>query len=46
MPHWAWLTIAVALVVALFGFLLGVGRRIEPEDRELHNDEWLGKGGD
>ncbi len=46
MPHWAWLGVAVALVIGLFAFLLRLGQRIEPEDRDLHNDEWLRKGGD
>jgi hypothetical protein len=46
MAPWAWLAAAVALIVALFAFLFRLGRRIEPDDRDTDNDEWLRKGGD
>jgi hypothetical protein len=46
MPQWAWITIGLTLIVGLFAFLLTLGRDIEPDDRELHNDSWIKKGSD
>ncbi len=40
------LGLIIVLVAALFGSFLWLQRRIEPNDRDTDNDEWLKKGPD
>jgi hypothetical protein len=43
-PAWTWGAVALVAVLMLFGLILWLGPRIEPDESDTDNDEWLRKG--
>ena len=39
-----WLVGVIAAVIALFGGLVYLSSRIEPDQRDTRNDDWIKKG--